>query len=274
MIFSPCFLEWFSPEIAGKKWDIFKKMSLPNEHLSSTKNFQATTNFSLSSLQNDSKIPNPPWNLHINLSFLFYSPLNESSLTHIPLTLCDVDWIKPGVRVPNYGAKPLEKSSSWCPWWMLFQVPILYGAALCIILSNPLHTWLPQAFFHKTEILCSTLYWMRWMHTYDYSWENEIGRRSAQNIVLYTTIMEKTDPCHRQLWGISVIQRNGFHGDWLIYMSLYLSVSLSPLICFPRAMQCFARCVAQIRISALISKSLDQKHFNSIQWQEMKMYFR
>lgn len=208
--------------------------------------------------------------------FLFCSPLNESSLACIPLALCDVDWVKPGVRVPNYGAKPLEKSSSLCPWWIMFQVPILYGAALCIILSNPLCTRLPQACFHKTEILYTTLYWMGWMHTYDYTWENEMGRRSAENIVLHTTIRGKTDQCHRQLWDISVIERNDFHGDWLIYLPLYLSIFLSPLIYFPRAMQCFARCVAQIGISALISKSLDQKHFNSIQWrthlQEMKMY--
>lgn len=158
---------------------------------------------------------------------------------------------------------------------MLFQVPILYGAALCIILSNPLHTWLPQTCFHKTEILCTTLHWMGWMHTYDYTWENEMGRHSALNTVLYTTIMEKTDQCHRQLWGFSVIERNGFHGGWLIYLSLYLSIFLSPLIYFPRAMQCFARCVAQIGISALISKSLGQKHLNSIQMkdsQEMQTY--
>lgn len=162
-------------------------------------------------------------------------------------------------------------------WWMLFQVPIPHGAALCIILSKPLYTWLPQACFHKTEILCSTLYWMGWMHTYDYTWEDETGRHSAQNTVFYTTITEKTDQCHRQLWGISVIERNGFRGDWLIYLSLYRSVFLSPLIYFPRATPCFARCVAQVGISALTSRSLDQKHFNSIQWrthsQEMKTYF-
>lgn len=35
-------------------------------------------------------------------------------------------------------------------------------------------------------------------------------------------------------------------------------------------MQCFSRCVAQIGICALISKTFDPKHFNSVQWRTHK----
>lgn len=155
-MFSPCSLEWFLPAQAGK-----------NEHLSFTKNFQATTNFSLSSFQNYYKIPNPPWNLHVSL-FLFCSAV---PCLHSPHSMWY--WIKLGVRVPNYVLNCLRRAPSnvldGCFFVFLFCMGQHYVSFWLthFILDHLKSVSIKLKYYapHCTEWAGCTLERMKWVYT-------------------------------------------------------------------------------------------------------------
>lgn len=74
---------------------------------------------------------------------------------------------------------------------MLFQFPFCVGAALCITLSNPFIIDYLKPLSIKLKYYAQDC--IEWAGcTLMTTLKNEMGRHSAQNIVLYTAIMEET----------------------------------------------------------------------------------